>query len=172
VLAFYADFRFQSGYILLAPAIRHLGQPAANPAAAGKGIKLRIKAQDGTCVIIQKVRLGASSRHGALVSLGGIIRRSGSSRRISLNSYRVDSSEEMMKIEKRKLSGLRSRHSCNGIEVDGQTRILPASEGKPLSSLDRPGIRSLPYGPEQAGGTLSMAPIHHAGGEFPARQAQ
>ncbi|MDR2113017.1 MAG: hypothetical protein LBQ62_07970 [Candidatus Accumulibacter sp.] len=76
-----------------------------------------------------------------------------------------------MKIEKRKLTTLKSAYACNSIEVDGQTRILLASEAKDRclawSGPDYTESHTVWEGP---GGTMSIVPIPGANGEFLAVQ--
>ena len=76
-----------------------------------------------------------------------------------------------MKIEKRELAALKGVYSCNSIEMDGQTRVLLASEAQ-----DRCLAWAGPdYGESHAvwegpGGTMSIVPIPGANGEFLAVQ--
>lgn len=80
-------------------------------------------------------------------------------------------SGKLMKIEKRKLSTLEGVYSCNGIEVDGQTRLLLASEAEDRClawngpAYDR--SHTVWDGP---GGTMSIVPIPGTNGEFLAVQ--
>ena len=65
-----------------------------------------------------------------------------------------------MKIEQRKLAALNSVYSCNSIEVDGQTRILLASEAEDRclawNGPDYTESHTVWDGP---GGTMSIVPI-------------
>ena len=76
-----------------------------------------------------------------------------------------------MKIEKRFLTTLNRCYSCNSIEVDGQTRILLATEGEGAclawSSPDYTQSHPVWEGP---GGTMSIVPIPGTNGEFLAVQ--
>ena len=76
-----------------------------------------------------------------------------------------------MKIEKRTLAALNSVYSCNSIEVDGQTRILLASEAEDRclawTGPDYTESHTVWEGP---GGTMSIVPIPGTNGEFLAVQ--
>jgi hypothetical protein len=76
-----------------------------------------------------------------------------------------------MKFQKRKLTTLKSVYSCNSIEVDGQTRILLASEADDQclawSGPAYDTARVVWNGP---GGTMSIVPIPETNGEFLAVQ--
>jgi hypothetical protein len=76
-----------------------------------------------------------------------------------------------MKFEKRRLATLKSVYSCNSIEVDGQTRILLASEADDQclawSGPAYDTARVVWNGP---GGTMSIVPIPETNGEFLAVQ--
>ncbi len=76
-----------------------------------------------------------------------------------------------MKIEKRFLTTLNRCYSCNSIEVDGQTRILLATEGEGAclawTSPDYTQSHTVWEGP---GGTMSIVPIPGTNGEFLAVQ--
>ena len=77
-----------------------------------------------------------------------------------------------MHIEKRFLTSMNRCYSATHIEVDGQTRILLATEGEgPLPGLDRAGLRPrLTTVWDGPGGTMSMVPIPGTNGEFLAVQ--
>ena len=76
-----------------------------------------------------------------------------------------------MKIEKRKLAALNGVYSCNSIEVDGQTRILLASEAEDRClAWDGPGYTESHTVWEGPGGTMSIVPIPGTNGEFLAVQ--
>ena len=76
-----------------------------------------------------------------------------------------------MKIDKRFLATLNRCYSCNSIEVDGQTRILLATEGEGAclawSGPDYTQSHTVWDGP---GGTMSIVPIPGTNGEFLAVQ--
>ncbi|MDR1934212.1 MAG: hypothetical protein LBS49_01225 [Candidatus Accumulibacter sp.] len=76
-----------------------------------------------------------------------------------------------MKIEKRTLATLKSVYACNHIEVDGQTRILLASEADDAclawNAPDYARSHAVWDGP---GGTMSIVPIPGTNGEFLAVQ--
>jgi hypothetical protein len=76
-----------------------------------------------------------------------------------------------MKFEKRKLTTLKSVYSCNSIEVDGQTRILLASEADaPCLAWSAPDYTENHTVWEGPGGTMSIVPIPGTNGEFLAVQ--
>ena len=76
-----------------------------------------------------------------------------------------------MRIDKRFLATLNRCYSCNSIEVDGQTRIMLATEGEGAclawSAPDYTQSHTVWEGP---GGTMSIVPIPGTNGEFLAVQ--
>jgi hypothetical protein len=76
-----------------------------------------------------------------------------------------------MKIEKRLLATLERCYACNSIEVDGQTRILLATEGRGAClAWSAPGYTQSHAVWDGPGGTMSMVPISGTNGEFLAVQ--
>jgi hypothetical protein len=76
-----------------------------------------------------------------------------------------------MKIEKRFLTEMNRCYSANSIVVDGQTRILVATEGAgPCRAWAGPGYESSHTVWDGPGGTMSMVPIPGTNGEFLAVQ--
>ena len=76
-----------------------------------------------------------------------------------------------MRIEKRFLTEMNRCYSASSIVVDGQTRILLATEGEgpclAWSGADYDSVDTVWDGP---GGTMSMVPIPGSNGEFLAVQ--
>ena len=76
-----------------------------------------------------------------------------------------------MKIEKHKRTELQGCYSCSSIEVDGQTRILLASEGRDRClAWSAPEYERSHTVWDAPGGTMSMVPIPGTNGEFLAIQ--
>ena len=76
-----------------------------------------------------------------------------------------------MKIDKSFLTTLNRCYSCNSIEVDGQTRILLATEGEGAClAWSGPGYKQCHSVWEGPGGTMSIVPIPGTNGEFLAVQ--
>jgi hypothetical protein len=76
-----------------------------------------------------------------------------------------------MRFEKRKLITLKSVYSCNSIEVDGQTRILLASEADDRClAWSGPAYDTAHTVWNGPGGTMSIVPIPGTHGEFLAVQ--
>ena len=76
-----------------------------------------------------------------------------------------------MKIEKRFLTEMNRCYSTNHLVVDGQTRILLATEGEgPCMAWTGPEYASAHHVWEQPGGTMSIVPIPGTNGEFLAVQ--
>ncbi|GHU28496.1 hypothetical protein AGMMS50256_10880 [Betaproteobacteria bacterium] len=76
-----------------------------------------------------------------------------------------------MKIEKRFLTTLNRCYACNSIEVDGQRRILLATEGEGAClAWSAPDYTKSYVVWDSPGGTMSIVPIHGTNGEFLAVQ--
>jgi hypothetical protein len=76
-----------------------------------------------------------------------------------------------MKIEKQFLTNMNRCYSCNSIKVDGQRRIVLATEGEgPCLAWEGPDYAQSHSVWEAPGGTMSIVPIEGTNGEFLAVQ--
>ena len=76
-----------------------------------------------------------------------------------------------MKIEKQFLAEMNRCYSANSIVVDGQTRIMLATEGEgPCLAWAGPDYKASHTVWDGPGGTMSIAPIPGTNGEFLAVQ--